>query len=122
MISHAKPADRPDVTQFATVIDELVARCRDLVSSVESLTVVYDAGQNSGDNHTVVEEQSIGFVGSLPPSDHAELLAIGDRAYRGRPRPLPRAALRRHHPSKKPCCSTTTAPRDAHACNACSPT
>jgi transposase len=82
VISHAYPGDRPDVTQFATVIDELVARYRDLVSSVESLTVVYDAGQNSGDNHTVVEEHAIGFVGSLAPSDHVELLAIGDRAYR----------------------------------------
>jgi len=82
VISHAYPGDRPDVTQFATVIDELVARYRDLVSSVESLTVVYDAGQNSGDNHRVVEEHAIGFVGSLAPSDHAELLAIGDRAYR----------------------------------------
>ena len=82
VISHAYPGDRPDVTQFATVIDELVTRYRDLVSSVESLTVVYDAGQNSGDNHTVVEEHAIGFVGSLPPSDHPELLAIGERAYR----------------------------------------
>jgi transposase len=81
VISHAYPGDRPDVTQFATVIDELVARYRDLVCGVESLTVVYDAGQNSGDNHTVVEEHGIGFVGSLPPSDHAELLAIPDRDY-----------------------------------------
>jgi transposase len=82
VISHTYPGDRPDVTQFATVIDELVARYRDLVSGVESLTVVYDAGRNSGDNHTVVEEHGIGFVGSLPPSDHAELLAIPDRDYR----------------------------------------
>jgi transposase len=82
VISHAYPGDRPDVTQFATVIDELVARYRDLVCGVESLTVVYDAGQNSGDNHTLVEEHGIGFVGSLPPSDHAELLAIPDRDYR----------------------------------------
>ena len=44
--------------------------------------MVYDAGQNSGDNHMVVEEHGIGFVGSLPPSDHAELLAIPDRDYR----------------------------------------
>ncbi|MGO9733511.1 IS1634 family transposase [Mycobacterium sp.] len=81
VISHAYPGDRPDVTQFAAVIDELVARYQDLVSGVESLTVVYDAGQNSGDNHTVVEEHGIGFVGSLPPSEHAELLAIPDRNY-----------------------------------------
>ncbi len=82
MISHAYPGDRPDVTQFSTVIDELVARYRDLVAGVESLTVVYDAGQNSGDNHAVVEAPGIGFVGSLPPSDHPDLLDIPDRAFR----------------------------------------
>jgi transposase len=82
VISHAYPGDRPDVTQFPTVIDELVARYRDLVSGVESLTVVYDAGQNSSDNHELVETHGIGFVGSLPPSDHPELLAIPDRDYR----------------------------------------
>jgi transposase len=82
IISHAYPGDRPDVTQFSTVIDELVTRYRDLVAGVESLTVVYDAGQNSSDNHTVVEEHGIGFVGSLPPSDHPGLLAIPAAAYR----------------------------------------
>ena len=82
VISHAYPGDRPDVTQFPTVIDELVARYRDLVTGVESLTVVYDAGQNSGDNHAVVEAHGIGFVGSLPPSDHPDLLGIPDRDYR----------------------------------------
>ena len=30
LLSHAYPGDRPDVTQFATVIDELGARYRDL--------------------------------------------------------------------------------------------
>ena len=82
VISHAYPGDRPDVTQFSTVIDELVARYRDLVTGVESLTVVYDAGQNSSDNHAVVEAHGIGFVGSLPPSDHPALLAIPARDYR----------------------------------------
>jgi transposase len=81
VISHAYPGDRPDVTQFSTVVDELVARYRDLVAGVESLTVVYDAGQNSGDNHALVEEHGIGFVGSLPPSDHPELLAIPAQDY-----------------------------------------
>ena len=82
VIAHAYPGDRPDVTQFSTVVDELVTRYRDLVEHVESLTVVYDAGQNSGDNHAVVEAYGIGFVGSLPPSDHPDLLAIPTRDYR----------------------------------------
>lgn len=82
VISHAYPGDRPDVTQFPTVVDELVTRYRDLVEGVESLTVVYDAGQNSGDNHATVEAAGIGFVGSLPPTDHPGLLAIPARDYR----------------------------------------
>ncbi len=53
-----------------------MARYRDLVDQVESLTVVYDAGQNSTDNHAVVEDSQVGFVGSLPPSDHPDLLAL----------------------------------------------
>jgi len=83
VVSHAYPGDRPDVTQFPTVIEELVTRYRQLTSSVESLTVVYDAGQNSADNHTVIEDSGLGFVGSLPPSDHPDLLAIPRDTYVG---------------------------------------
>jgi transposase len=82
IVSHTYPGDRPDVTQFSVVLDELVARYRLLVDSVESLTVVYDAGQNSHDNHAEVEASQIGFVGSLPPSDHPDLLAIPMSRYR----------------------------------------
>jgi transposase len=82
IISHTYPGDRPDVTQFTAVLDDLVARYRLLVDSVESLTIVYDAGQNSADNHAVVEDHGIGFVGSLPPSDHPELLSIPGSRYR----------------------------------------
>jgi transposase len=81
VVSHAYAGDRPDVTQFTTVIDELLARYRDVAGHVESLTVVYDAGQNSTDNHTRIEQAGIGFVGSLPPSDHPDLLAIGRTRY-----------------------------------------
>jgi transposase len=82
IVSHAYPGDRPDVTQFTTVLDELVTRYRLLIDSVESLTVVYDAGQNSHDNHAIVESAGIGFVGSLPPSDHPDLLDIPRTRYR----------------------------------------
>ncbi len=81
IVSHAYPGDRPDVTQFSIVLDELVARYRLLVDSIESLTVVYDAGQNSGHNHEQVEAAGIGFVGSLPPSDHPDLLDIPRSRY-----------------------------------------
>lgn len=82
LVSHAYPGDRPDVTQFATVITDLVDRYTELTTNVESLTVVYDAGQNSAANHEMVEDAGIGFVGSLPPSDHPDLLAIPTSRYR----------------------------------------
>lgn len=82
LLSHAYPGNRPDVTQFSTVIDQLVSRYRDLTQQVESLTVVYDAGQNSATNHELIEDAGIGFVGSLPPSDHQALLAIPASRYR----------------------------------------
>jgi transposase len=81
IVSHAYRGDRPDVTQFSTIIDALLARYQELTAQVESLTVVYDAGQNSCDNHTLVEDAGIGFVGSLPPSDHPDLLAIAAARY-----------------------------------------
>lgn len=79
LLSHTYPGDRPDVTQFGAVITDLVARYRQLSTSLESLTVVYDAGQNSAANHELVA--GIGFVGSLPPSDHPDLLAIPTTDY-----------------------------------------
>jgi transposase len=81
LISHAYPGDRPDVTQFGVVIDGLLARYQQMTAGVESLTVVYDAGQNSAVNHERIEESGIGFVGSLPPSDHPDLLALPRRRY-----------------------------------------
>lgn len=81
LVSHAYPGDRPDVTQFTAVIDELVARYRTLADTVESLTVVYDAGQNSAANQERIEATGIGFVGSLPPSQHPDLLAIPRTSY-----------------------------------------
>jgi transposase len=81
LVSHTYGGDRPDVTQFPAIIEELLTRYRELTTQVESLTVVYDAGQNSCDNHTLIEDAGIGFIGSLPPSDHPGLLAIPQTRY-----------------------------------------
>ena len=82
LLSHAYPGDRPDVTQFPAMIEQLTTRFADLAGSVAELTLVYDAGQNSTTNHEQVEAARIGFVGSLPPSDHPDLLAIARTRYR----------------------------------------
>jgi transposase len=82
LLSHTYPGDRPDVTQFPLMIEQLTTRFAHLAGHVEDLTLVYDAGQNSATNHEQVEATGIGFVGSLPPSDHPDLLAIARARYR----------------------------------------
>ena len=82
LFSHAYPGDRPDVTQFATMLKELTDRYREFTDDLTGLTLVYDAGQNSADNHALVEDAGIGFVSSLPPSDHPTLLKLTARAYK----------------------------------------
>ncbi len=87
LVSHAYPGNRPDVTQFAGMVHELVARFGALQPDGanpegERLTLVYDAGQNSDDNYEALDDAPLHFVGSLPPSDHPELLAISKDRYR----------------------------------------
>jgi transposase len=82
IVSHPYPGNKPDVTQFPTVVENLMARYRQLVDQVDSLTLVYDAGQNSATNHELVEDTEVGFVGSLPPSDYPDLLALPKSRYR----------------------------------------
>jgi len=76
LCSHAYAGDRPDVTQFATIIDELVARWGELAGTGDDLTLVYDAGQDSAANQKIIADSPLHFVGSLPPSDFPELLAV----------------------------------------------
>ena len=82
LLSHPYPGDRPDVTQFPLMIEQLTTRFAHLAGGVEDLTLVYDAGRNSATNHDQVEASGIGFVGSLPPGDHPDLLAIARTRYR----------------------------------------
>jgi len=82
LVSHAYGGDHPDVTQFPHLVDALLARFAALANDVGELTLVFDAGQNSADNVELVEDSPLHFVGSLPPSDHPELLAVGKARYR----------------------------------------
>src|SRR5271165_6926812 len=83
LVSHAYPGNRPDVTQFGSIVHELVARFGALHPDTERerLTLVYDAGQNSDGNYEILDGTPLHFVGSLPPSDHPGLLAVGKDRY-----------------------------------------
>ena len=86
LVSHAYPGNKPDVTQFASMVSELVTRFKTLLSedtdpNGDRLTLVYDAGQNSEDNYELLDGTPLSFVGSLPPSDHPDLLAMAKDRY-----------------------------------------
>jgi hypothetical protein len=89
LVWHAYPGNRPDVTQFPTLIDHLAARFTHLAASgttttggadaevpAASMTVVFDAGQNSEDNFAHLARSGLHHVGSVPPSDCPDLLAL----------------------------------------------
>ena len=86
LVSHAYPGNKPDVTQFGAMVTELVARFEAIIPEEtglggERLTLVYDAGQNSDDNYQLLDGAPLHFVGSLPPSDHPDLLAVSKDRY-----------------------------------------
>src|SRR5674476_1040677 len=83
------PANRPDVTQFGAVLDELTSRYAALLdthgdadtadSAPSGPTVVFDAGQNSAANFAHLTGAGLHYVGSLPPSSFPDLLAVPAR-------------------------------------------
>jgi transposase len=76
LAGHAYPGNHNDVKVFPDVVDELVARYRAIAADDQELTVVFDAGQNSAGNFTHLADAGLQFVGSLPPSDYPDLLAL----------------------------------------------
>ena len=82
LLSHAYAGNHPDVTRFADVLNELVTRWGALAKESDQLTLVYDAGQDSEANQSAVAASPLHFVGSLPPSQHPDLLAIAKGRYK----------------------------------------
>ena len=79
---HAYPGDRPDVTQFPGMIDQLAARYQAVCAAsgapaeTADVTVVFDAGQNSEANFAHLEGAGLHWIGSVPASDCPDLTAL----------------------------------------------
>ena len=77
---HACPGDKPDVTQFATMIGQLrdrhAAVCAAAGQQPADMTVVFDAGQNSEDNFAHLAATGLRYVGSVPASHCPDLTAL----------------------------------------------
>ncbi len=79
---HAYPGDKPDVTQFPAMIDQLRGRYQAVTAAAgvpagaADMTVVFDAGQNSEDNFAHLAGTGLRYVGSVPASDCPDLTAL----------------------------------------------
>lgn len=77
---HAYPGDRPDVTQFAAMIDQLRSQYEAINGgaggSPADMTVVFDAGQNSEDNFAHLAGTGLHYIGSVPASGCPDLTAL----------------------------------------------
>src|SRR6266849_649789 len=84
---HAYPGDRPDATQFPDMIGQLRGQYEAIAAAAggpragspggaTDMTVVFDAGQNSGDNFAYLAGTGLHYVGSVPASDCPDLTAL----------------------------------------------
>ena len=79
---HAYPGDKPDITQFTGMIDQLrgryeaVAAAAGVPAAAADMTVVFDAGQNSAANFAHLAGTGLSYVGSVPASDCPDLTAL----------------------------------------------
>ncbi|MEA2535060.1 MAG: hypothetical protein QOJ93_2871 [Actinomycetota bacterium] len=77
----ATAGNAPDAKVFSASLPKLVARLEALGVDPASVTVVFDKGNNSATSLEQVEAAHIGFVGSLVPTQHRDLLAVPDEEF-----------------------------------------
>lgn len=65
-----------DPTQFGSVVLQLAERYRQLSTTCEHLTLVFDKGNTSEANFTLLGREQVHFVASLVASHHPELLEV----------------------------------------------
>ncbi|MGH3123921.1 MAG: IS1634 family transposase, partial [Streptosporangiaceae bacterium] len=79
---HAYPGDRPDVTQFPAMIDQLRGRYQAVTAaagvraSASDMTVVFGAGQNSEASFAHLAGTGLHYIGSVPASHCPDLTAL----------------------------------------------
>ncbi len=78
---HAYPGDRPDVTQFPAMVDQLRGQYEEICAAAATapaadMTVVFDAGQNSEGNFAHLAATRLHYIGSVPASDCPDLTAL----------------------------------------------
>jgi transposase len=105
LCTHVYEGNRVDVTSYPESLTRIRERLEALSLSLKDITLVYDKGNQSKANQARVDEAPFGYVASLVPAQHPELLAIPASTYHpslpqdlaadSRLGPLPRLRLRR---------------------------
>ncbi|MFV2007952.1 MAG: IS1634 family transposase [Longimicrobiales bacterium] len=85
LCSHVYEGNQADSRLFPDSLSRIRQRLAELSVDLEQLTVVYDKGNLSKANQALVDEAPFGYVASLTPAHHRDLMAIGLDRYR----PLP---------------------------------
>ncbi|MBN1611962.1 MAG: IS1634 family transposase [Polyangiaceae bacterium] len=76
LCSHVYEGNRVDAKSFPDSLSRIRERLEKLSLDVEDLTIVYDKGNLSKDNQHWVDESPFGYVASLVPTHHQDLMAI----------------------------------------------
>lgn len=72
----------PDSVEFRSVLDEMVKRYTTFAKECPEITLTFDKGNNSQEGMEILENSPYGFVGSLVPSYHPELLAMDRKKFK----------------------------------------
>ena len=70
-----------DSVEFRSVTEELAVHYRELAQTCAHITLVFDKGNNSEEAFDTLAPSPFHFVGSLVPSQHADLLAVPRRRF-----------------------------------------
>jgi len=75
------PGNQHDSKTFAQVLQELTRRYQALARHCQSITLIFDKGNNSARNQEILDDSGFHFVGSLVPTHYADLLAVPLKKY-----------------------------------------
>jgi len=70
------PGNQHDSLSFAQALQELTTRYQTLTRDCQSITLIFDKGNNSVRNQELLDGSGFHFVGSLVPTHFADLLAL----------------------------------------------
>lgn len=76
LVHRCYEGNRPDVTQFRSVVSELTGRFQMLSDEVTEATLVYDAGNASVANQELIGPSPLHYVCSLTTAHHKDLMAV----------------------------------------------